>query len=67
MTDRDIIGMRTKTRKPAKSFSTVSIGRLLRRFGWIPKSSVQPAGGIKQAGGNHCVPGGLARDKRRPV
>src|SRR5580700_3039314 len=38
----------TKTRKRSKNFSKVSIGRLLRRFGWIPKSSVQAAGGINQ-------------------
>src|SRR5438552_4919365 len=39
----------TKTRKRSKSFAKVSIGRLLRRFGWIPKSSVRAADGINQS------------------
>src|SRR5262249_20517414 len=37
------------------SLAKVSIGRLLRGFGWIPKSSVRATGGINQPRGSRGV------------
>jgi hypothetical protein len=57
----------SKNQEACKKILAGFIGRLLRRFGWIPKSSVQAAGGIKPAGGSHCVLCVLAtwREKKR--
>jgi len=37
-----------KYQEACKGFAKVSIGRLLKRFGWIPKSSVRATGGINR-------------------